>query len=262
MSIILQIIKKSILKPGLMLELANEKAEIKDDKNHKTHTYSFDFDSIENFFLKEKSNVNIQDFEDELLGLEKHVEKFFNKMNDKKYPSKERPYPIDYSINSDSRKFLYILCRIIKPKNIIETGVAYGLSSYYILSALEKNRTGTLCSIDSVFRPWQSEEMIGAIIPTNLRSRWKLVLGKSNEKLLETFNKINDVDIFIHDSLHSYKNMTFEFDCAFEKISNNGIIISDDILDNDAFYDFIKDKKIKKSSIKVQNSGLGVIQKI
>ena len=126
---------------------------------------------------------------------------------------------------------------------------------------MNKNKFGTLISIDSVFRPWQSKKMIGSIIPENLRDRWELVLGKSNEKLLEVFQNIDNVEIFIHDSLHSYKNMTFEFNCAINRISNNGIIISDDILDNDAFYDFTKEKRIKNSVVKVEDKGLGFIQK-
>ena len=181
LSLIFQIIKKSIFKPRLMLELAEEKSEIKDDEKFRKHEYDFDFESINDFFKQKYTDVNIRKFEAELNEIDNMVEEFFSKLKDKEYPSKEMPYPIDYSISSDSRKFLYILCRITKPRNVIETGVAYGLSSFYILSALNRNEYGKLTSIDSVFRPWQSEEMIGSIIPKNLRSKWKLVLGKSNE---------------------------------------------------------------------------------
>ena len=260
LSLIFQIIKESIFKPKLMLELAEEKSEVKDDERFRKHEYAFDFECINDFFHQKYPGEDITKFEQEIKEIDTHVENFFRRLSDKKYPSKEMPYPIDYSISSDSRKFLYILCRITKPKNVIETGVAYGLSSFYILSALKKNKFGKLTSIDSVFRPWQSEAMIGSIIPKNLRDNWKLVLGKSNEKLLDEFKKINDVEIFIHDSLHTYKNMTFEFNCAIDNIKDRGIIISDDILDNDAYYDFIKDKKIKNSIIKVDDRALGFIQ--
>jgi predicted O-methyltransferase YrrM len=50
--------------------------------------------------------------------------------------------PIDFG------KALYIICRVVKPMTIIETGVAAGLSTSYILYALEKNRCGELHSID------------------------------------------------------------------------------------------------------------------
>ena len=258
---ILQIIRNGILKPSSMVELAQEKSEIKEDEAYRKHEYIFDFENVNDFFKEKFPNENIRELEMELKEIDDNVEQFFSRLEDKKYPSKEKPYPIDYSINSDSRKFLYILCRIVKPEKIIETGVAYGLSSYYILSALNKNKVGTLISIDSVFRPWQSEEMIGAIIPENLRSKWELVLGKSNDKLLKVFDDTENVGIFVHDSLHSYKNMMFEFNCAIDRIRDKGIIISDDILDNDAFYDFIKPKKIENSVIKVGDSGLGFIQK-
>ena len=55
--------------------------------------------------------------------------------------------------------------------------------------------------------------------------------------------------------------MTFEFNCAIKKINNNGIIVSDDILDNDAFNDFIKKNNFENSIIRVEEKGLGFIQK-
>ena len=104
--------------------------------------------------------------------------------------------------------------------------------------------------------------MIGSVIPEKLRNRWNLILGSSNEKLQEVFNNLDDTDIFIHDSLHSYKNMIFEFECATNNIKR-GMIISDDILDNDAFYDFTSREKMKNMIIKVQDDvGLGIIEKI
>ena len=185
---------------------------------------------------------------------------FFKEIDLEKYPSAKKPYPSDYSINPNARKFLYLLCRILKPKIIVETGVAYGLSSFYILKALEKNNLGKLYSIDSVFRPWQTERMIGSIIPQNLKERWTLVLGTSNKKLQQVFDNLEDVDIFIHDSLHTYKNMMFEFECAINKLKQ-GIIISDDVLENDAFHDFTREHNVKNSIINVKDkSGLGIIE--
>jgi predicted O-methyltransferase YrrM len=151
---------------------------------------------------------------------------------------------------------------MLKPKNVVETGVAYGLSSSYILKALDKNQSGTLHSIDSIFRPWQSEDIIGAAIPENLRYRWNFNLGKSTEKLQQVFDELNDVDIFIHDSLHTYKNMMFEFECAEKNLNENGIIISDDVLDNDAFFNFSNRDNLNSHLIKVNDDlGLGLIIK-
>ena len=98
--------------------------------------------------------------------------------------------------------------------------------------------------------------------PEDLRKRWNLNLGKSSDKLQETFDKLDDVDIFVHDSLHTYKNMMFEFECAKKNLNENGIIISDDVLDNDAFFYFSNRDSLDSHLIKVNDDlGLGLIIK-
>lgn len=262
LSIFFQILSKSIRNPKLVKELAEERSQVQDDEKYKNHQYDYDFESIEDFIKANYQNVDFISYKKELDELESHVEKFFRKLELEKYPSKDKPYPIEYSINPDSREFLYFLVRLVKPKKIIETGVAYGLSSAYILQALQDNGYGTLYSIDSVFRPWHSEKMIGSIIPEHLKKNWNLILGKSSEKLKNLFEDLENVDIFIHDSLHTYENMTFEFNIALENLKENGLIISDDVLDNDAFYDMTTKKNLENYLIKVkENVGLGIIKK-
>ena len=43
---------------------------------------------------------------------------------------------------------IWCLTRHLKPKNVVETGVAHGLTSRFILEALERNGAGHLWSID------------------------------------------------------------------------------------------------------------------
>jgi predicted O-methyltransferase YrrM len=259
-SIIFQILTKSIFKPKLVKDVFEERRQSQENEDHKNHKYIYDFDSIEDFFKNIFPTKEVN--EKELEELELHVKQNLKKLKNEKYPSKKKPYPTDYSINSDSRKFLYCLCRILKPKNVIETGVAYGISSSYILQALKDNEFGKLYSIDSIFRPWQTEEMIGSIIPKKLKNNWELIIGKSTEKLESISNEVNDLDIFIHDSSHTYENMMFEFNMIIKKIKKNGVIISDDIIDNDAFYDFTSANNVKKYVVKVEgNQGLGIIIK-
>ncbi len=260
--ILMEILFKSFFKPKLMKNILEERNQTHENEKFKKHKYSYDFDSIEEFISKVYPEFNVDNYNKEFNFLEKLIKKFFTRLELEKFPSKIKPYPIDYSINYDSRKFLYIICRIIKPKNVVETGVAYGLSSLYILKSLQDNNFGTLHSIDSIFRPWQTVEMIGRIIPDELRDKWNLLVGSSVEKLEEILNNLDQTDIFIHDSLHTYENMMFEFQNAFEKIKHNGIIISDDVLGNDAFYDFVTEKKVKNFIIKVDEGvGLGIIFK-
>ena len=56
--------------------------------------------------------------------------------------------------------------------------------------------------------------------------------------------------------------MMFEFNCAEKNLDLNGMIISDDVLDNDAFFDFTNQKALENYLVKVkQDLGLGIIIK-
>src|SRR5579863_2368428 len=99
------------------------------------------------------------------------------------------------------------MCRLLKPQIVIETGVAYGASSAYMLQALHINGRGTLYSIDlpNSFVP-DSAAFVGAAVPARLRSRWKLNLGSSRRLLRHVLREVGGVDLFIHDSLHTYNH--------------------------------------------------------
>jgi len=208
------------------------------------------------------STITIQDTIANTKKLEDHIADFFNNLKLEKYPSKKKPYPAEYSIDDKSGVFLYLLCKLSKPERIVETGVAYGLSSMYVLQALEENEKGFLHSIDGVFSPWQTREMIGSAIPSNLKNRWSFHFGSSAENLNNVLSSMNSMDIFLHDSLHTYKNMMFEFEMAWPYISSGGFLISDDIGDNNAFYDFCTKLNLDFITLK-QKSGtyLGIIKK-
>ena len=196
--------------------------------------------------------------------LELHFKNYFKKLESKKFPSKEKPYPMDYSIRNDSGLFLYGLCKIMKPDVVVETGVAYGQSSSYILQAMKENDNGILYSVDNIFRPWESLEMIGNAIPQNLRKRWKLVVGSSVAKLEEILRSKKTIDVFLHDSLHTYKNMLFEYNTAWPFIKKSGFLISDDVPENNAFLDFysmVNSSPILMTDNQDKEIVLGIIRK-
>ena len=137
---------------------------------------------------------------------------------------------------------VYAVVRAIKPGVIVETGVASGLSSAHILRALAANGTGTLHSIDlpnvqqgSVLPEGRAS---GWIVPDSLRFRWKLQIGDSRKLLPDLLRTLGHVDIFLHDSDHSYENMSFEFEQAFPRLEPGGLLMSDDTHLHTAWDDF------------------------
>ena len=196
--------------------------------------------------------------------LQIHFKDYFEKFRFENFPSKKKPYPIDYSIHEDSRLFLYAICKILKPDLVVETGVAYGISSAYILQALHENDKGTLYSIDNVFKPWESLEMIGNAIPSKIQDRWKLIIGTRSEKFDDLFQSLEKVDIFLHDSLHTYKNMLLEFQTSWPFIKNSGFLLSDDIIGNNAFLEFYSANKGHPMLLENTENGkiaMGIIRK-
>lgn len=148
---------------------------------------------------------------------------------------------------------LYATVREFKPRLVIETGVASGFSSYFILKALEDNQYGSLISIDlpnysnqsgyvnysgvleRVYTP--PSHGIGWVVPNKLRNRWKLIIGNSVEELSALGVQ---ADIFLHDSDHSYEVMSYEFNWAYENGAR--LILSDDIGRNKAWLQFVSSK--------------------
>jgi len=136
----------------------------------------------------------------------------------------------------------FLLCRVLKPNIVIETGVAYGVSSSFMLQALEMNGRGTLHSIDL---PPSIEDnavpYVGYLIPEHLKPRWELHRGTSKRVLPPLLAQLGQVDMFVHDSLHTYRNMLWEFQTVTPCLPPEAALIADDIGGNPAFLEWVTD---------------------
>lgn len=131
-------------------------------------------------------------------------------------------------------RLCYVVCRGHRPTNVVETGVAYGVTSSYVLRALADVTAGKLHSIDLPPLARDAEAYVGYCVPDNLRQDWDLRLG-SARKLLPGILREHPPDVFIHDSLHTYSHMKWEFALALSAIRPGGVLIADDIEGNRAF---------------------------
>ena len=164
---------------------------------------------------------------------------------------------------------LYLIVKKYKPEMIVETGVKYGGSSSFMLCAMHENSKGHLYSIDlppydasseiarddagmSIYtledgqRIRVNEEYkIGQLVPEYLKERWTLILGDAKKELPTLLKKLDKISIFFHDSLHTYEHMMFEYETAWPYITKGGLLISHDVLMNEAFLKFSKKRDLK-----------------
>jgi hypothetical protein len=132
-----------------------------------------------------------------------------------------------------------LVCHL-RPHEVVETGVAHGVTSRFILEALEKNEAGHLWSID--LPPWTplSQDHIGIAVGEGYADRWSLIRGSSRRRLTPLLVRLGVIDLFVHDSLHSERNVRFELDRAWAALRPGGAIVVDDIDVNWGFRSFVE----------------------
>lgn len=147
------------------------------------------------------------------------------------------PFPIDGLHNGTITlgRLCYLICHHLRPCRIVETGVAYGVTSAYMLGALAENGRGELSSVDLPPLFPRAESYVGYFVPQELRARWKLHLGPAKRLLPDILSAAGTIDLFVHDSLHTYSHMKWEFETALRSLRPGGVLISDDIEGNRAF---------------------------
>ena len=193
-------------------------------------------DNIKNNYNDIKNNVELhQHLEEGYRELDNYVNN--TNLDELRYSNKTPSGRLGRDTQSTAGHFLYLIIRSLKPDTIVETGVASGESSTFMLQAMDDNKKGKLFSIDLPPSVDQNQRKIifpkdkssGWIIPENLKDRWELHEGDAADLLLPLLQKLGTIDAFFHDSLHSYDHMMFEYKTSWDFIRNDGILFSDDI---------------------------------
>lgn len=172
---------------------------------------------LEHLFDLEETDNQLSVFMDE--GLE--IYRRFSITNSGKFA----PYKFDGG--EKLCVFLYAWIMVKKPKIVVETGVASGITTNVIMEALA-NTGGQLYSIDI------NPESIGVYRGEH---PWEFVLLKGPRKhnLSKFAQMTQPVDLWVHDSDHAYKWQKFEYELARRSLSKGGLLVSDDIDTSAAF---------------------------
>ena len=153
-----------------------------------------------------------------------------------------------------------------RPRIVVETGVARGITSRVILEGLERDGGGGhLLSVDlPPLIELGVHEQIAAAVPRDRRAHWTLVRGSSRRALPGVLEQVLEVDLFLHDSTHTARNLHFELDHVWPVLNEGGFILADDIDRNDAFQSFTGSRHGQRSLVGLADDGralIGIIQK-
>lgn len=125
------------------------------------------------------------------------------------------------------------LIRQEKPEIVVETGIWEGLSTEYILKALDDNGKGHLYSIDPMDPKQEFNGTIGnpELFLDNpiVHPRLTWVRMYSQVGIEHVFREVGMFDFFLHDSDHSEACQEVEFESAWNYVRSGGIIAADDI---------------------------------
>ena len=165
-------------------------------------------------------------------------------------------YPLFYDSNPGTLELLRLLIKEVRPSIVIETGVANGASTRNFLSSF--------IEFDLLDSKLFSLDVDPRVATPELVSspQFNFVLVDSPKSFLTAMKEIEVVDLFYHDSDHSYVNQMLEYSTAWEMLnSDKGILVSDDINWSNAFLDFCK--KVNRVPLLLSDRGkfTGIIRR-
>jgi predicted O-methyltransferase YrrM len=121
----------------------------------------------------------------------------------------------------------YALVRATQPDHVVETGTHLGLGSCIVAAALLRNGHGRITTIDV-------DPEAGYLFG----EPWASVIDRCAGSSIDALAAIRDVDMFLHDSLHTYDYETRELTTVERNLRPDAIILSDNAHETSALSDW------------------------
>jgi predicted O-methyltransferase YrrM len=88
------------------------------------------------------------------------------------------------------------------------------------------------------------------MVPDAYRDRFEVWNGDAKTLLPKLVDKVGSIDLFYHDSDHTYNHMMFEFREAKRKLKSGGLIVGDDVSWNASVWDFADEHGVPSYNFK------------
>lgn len=160
-----------------------------------------------------------------------------------------------------SLSVIYYINEYTNSRKSIETGVAYGWSSFAALASLV-SRNGMLYSSDMPYiLQNHSEDFVGCVIPEKYKANWDLFRFADKESLPKIFAKSDSFDVVHYDSDKTYDGRMWAYNLLWNRLRKGGVFMSDDIGDNAAFKDYCEKNNHSPYIVEFDGKYAGVIIK-
>ena len=153
-------------------------------------------------------------------------------------------YPESFGSGGELSFALYSLLRLRRPQCVLETGVADGFSTFFLLSAVAKNGSGSIHSVEI-------DRNCGSLLSDSEREAWTLhIIPARTPRAFNDVVALVTPDLFFHDSNHFYYWAHFEYDTIRGQLGDRCLITSDDVDKSFAFLDFCSTESLTPSFLR------------
>lgn len=175
--------------------------------------------------------------------------------------AKARLATVDLDLGGEGDyRLLYFLTRYLKPGVVVETGVGAGFSTQAILTALAANHSGRLLSSDfPYFRFEDPAQYVGFLVEDEVKEPWTLHLEGDRKNLPRICRSVEAIDLFHYDSDKSYGGRALAMDLVRHSLTDNAVVIMDDIENNLFFRDHVESRGLPCNIFEFRGKYLGLI---
>lgn len=171
----------------------------------------------------------------EVLGLleDPRLQELEEELAERRRSRSDAPFPPEFNASDGLARATWALVRCLGAARVVETGVAAGHTTAYILDALDANGAGHLDSIDVPPADVDPQD-VGWLVPERLRGRWTLHRRRSR-RVLPGLLRREPTDVFLHDGFHTARTMRWELEQAGRLLRPGGAVLCDDVERNGVF---------------------------
>jgi predicted O-methyltransferase YrrM len=164
--------------------------------------------------------------------------------------------------------YLYELCLLVKPRSILEIGMAYGYSTIYFLASIAKNQFGRHVAID----PYQNSYWKGIGLAhaqtlasvTAKNSTFQLFEDRSDRVVTDLARSRSFFDLIFIDGNHRFDDVLVDFYLYAQLCNVGGYMIFDDMWMNSVrtVVSFVRTNRIDFVEVPTAESNICVFKKV